>query len=326
MPSSRGTILLGLFLGCLTYLASATAAEPHVVFVTGDCEYRSEITMPLMARILEAKHGMRCTVCYAVNDESGKPEPKHLKNIAGLEALESADLAVLYVRFRQLPDGQLERILAYADSGKPMVGLRTTTHAFRYSDGPNTRWNDGFGRDVFGQRWITHHGHDSSTNVYVAVDGHPIVRGVDPAFHCRSWLYQVVPLHGDCTPLLVGAAVKGVKQKNETFGTPNPVAWTKTDGGKRRFFTTLGHPDDFALESMRRLVINGIYWALGREAEIPAGGANAEIQGDYQPPPTTRAVPDPTLGSDERQFAAGDEGNPKGGNPKGGNPQGAGGN
>lgn len=293
-------------------LGLGQAAEPHVVFVTGDCEYRSEITMPLMARILEAKHDMRCSVCYAINDQTEKPEPKYLKNIAGLEALDSADLAVVFVRFRQLPDDQLQRLLDYSNSGKPMVGLRTSTHAFRYPDGAQAQWNDKFGREVFGQKWINHHGHDSSTNVYVAVDGHPIVRGVDPAFHCRSWLYHVLPLHGNCTPLLVGSAVKGEKHKLETFGTPNPVAWTKVEGQSRRFFTTLGHPEDFTLEPMRRLLINGIYWALGREAEIPAEGTNAEIQGEYQAPPTTRAVPDPTLHSDERQFAAEDEGNPQG--------------
>lgn len=291
-------------------LATSPNPGPHVVFVTGDCEYRSEITMPLVAKILEKQHGMRISICYAVND-SGAREPKYLKNIVGLEELANADLAVFYVRYRQLPDEQLQKIIDYVNSGKPLVGFRTTTHAFRYEDGPHQQYNDGFGRDVFGQKWIHHHGHDSSTNVHVMVGDHPITRGVAPRFHARSWLYQVDPLHGDCTPLLLGSAVKGEKARSEIFGTPNPVAWTKTHNGARVFFTTLGHPQDFADESMRRLVVNGIYWALGREDEIPAAGSKVDLDTPYVAPQTTQAVPDPTIwrGPGQR-YALIEEGHP----------------
>jgi len=266
-----------------------TAAKrvPHVVFVTGDCEYRSEISMPMIARILEAKHNMKCTIIYAVDDGTGKRNPKYRKNIVGLEALKDADLAVFFLRFRQLPDDQLEMVLNYVNSGRPILGLRTSTHAFRYEAGPNVKWNDTFGREVFGQKWITHHGHDSSTNVHVAVKDHPITRGIDARFHCRSWLYHVVPLHGDCTPLIVGAAVKGSEPRKEIFGIPGPVAWTKTFKDSRVFFTTLGHPKDFELESVRRLLINGIYWALGMEKAIPEKGTDAAVQGEYVAPPST---------------------------------------
>ncbi|MER3416435.1 MAG: hypothetical protein C4297_09525 [Gemmataceae bacterium] len=271
-----------------------TPTRPHVVFVTGDCEYRSEITMPMISEILQKHHGMRCTVCTA-RDDRGELRPKYLRNIVGLEALRQADLAVFFIRYRQLPDVQLRSILDYAASGKPLVGLRTTTHAFRYTAGPHMRWNDGFGLDIFGQKWIRHHGHDSSTRVYLAVKDHPIARGLAPEFHCRSWLYHVMPLSGDCHPLLLGAAVKGDKPDGAMFGTPNPVAWTKTYGRARVFFTTLGHPQDFEVESVRRLLVNGIYWALGLEQKIPPEGTKVDYVTPYVAPPTTRAVPDPTL-------------------------------
>lgn len=279
--------------------------KPHVVFVTGDCEYRSEISMPLIAKILETRHGMKCTVCYATDDTTGEIRPKNLKNIKGLEALQTADLVVFYMRFRQLPDDQLKQITDYIETvapGRPVVGLRTTTHAFRYPSGPNTKWNDGFGREVFGQKWISHHGHDSSTRVFVTVKDHPVTRGLAPEFWCRSWLYMVNPLHGDCTPLLVGQALKEPKadetlqkgvQKKQSFGTPHPVAWTKTYKGARVFFTTLGHPMDFEDENMRKLLLNGIYWALGKEKEIPAAGCNADLVGEYKAPPTTMPLGDP---------------------------------
>jgi len=246
--------------------------RPHVVFVTGDDEYRSEATMPMIAKLLESDHGMKCTVCYAIDPETGKNNPQYQKNIAGLEALKNADLAVFYLRFRALPDDQLKMILDYVDSGRPVVGLRTSTHAFRYLSGPKMKFNDNFGISVFGQKWIRHHGHKSSTNVYVAVKDHPITRGVEPEFHCRSWLYHVVPLHGNCLSLLIGSALKTRDPDSDMFGKPSPVAWTKTYNRARVFFTTLGHPMDFETESVRRLLVNGIYWALGMEDKIPASG------------------------------------------------------
>jgi type 1 glutamine amidotransferase len=177
-----------------------------------------------------------------------------------------------------------------------MVGFRTATHAFLYDGkGPHAKWNDDFGRKVWGQRWITHHGHHGErmlTDVkpVAAQKDHPVLRGVGP-FQCPSWLYHVEgggdKIHGDYTPLLVGTSLVSshAKGKNpERFPTTQPVAWTKTarlDTNKeaRVFFTTLGHPHDFKAESMRRMVVNGIYWALGMEKQIPAGGCNADPVG-----------------------------------------------
>ena len=260
----------------LSLLPNLAAKQPHVVFVTGDDEYRSEYSMPMIAKIIEARHGMRTNIAYA------RPTPQTQNNIEGLEVLEDADLAVIYVRFRQLPDGQLKLLLDFVNSGKPLVGLRTTTHAFMYGEGHrHERLNDDFGIDVFGQKWIRHHGHASSTDVSVAPGrmSHPILRGVDPEFHVPSWLYVVDPLHSDSMPLLIG---RTVNPSNGVDHGPQPVAWTKSYRGARVFFTTLGHPDDFRLESVRRLVVNGIYWALGKE--VPEAGAVVPIEGSYNPP------------------------------------------
>ena len=256
----------------------AASERPHVVFVTGDDEYRSEYSMPMIARILEAKHNLRASVAYA------RPTPQTKNNIEGLEALKTADLAVFFLRWRELPEAQLKLILDYTESGKPLVGLRTTTHSFLYPKGhPQEHLNDGFGINVFGQKWIRHHGHTSTTDVSVAAvqAGHPILNGVDKSFHASSWLYVVNPLHGDCVPLLVGRAVNPANNKD--YGA-QPVAWTKTSKGARVFFTTLGHPDDFKQLSVRRLLINGIYWALGKT--IPNGGTDAGIVEGYDPPPS----------------------------------------
>ncbi len=260
---------------------AARKKAPHIVFVTGDDEYRSEITMPFMAKLLGRKKQFKCTILYAVDPQTGQHNPKHQKNIAGLEALKTADLAVFYTRFRDLPDEQLKLILDYVDSGKPIVGLRTSTHAFRYPHGhKNAKYNDGFGRDVFGQKWITHHGHKSTTEVSIipAMSGHPILKGIYGSFPCSSWLYHVAPLVGDCKPLLMGKAINSNKTNNQKkYPLTQPVAWTKTYKGGRVFFTTLGHPKDFEEYSVRRLLMNGIYWAIG--LEVPPGGALAEPKG-----------------------------------------------
>ncbi len=251
-------------------VANAQGRAPLVVFVTGDDEYRSEITMPMIAAILEKRHGLRTSVALA------RPIPQTKTNIEGLDALADADLMVMYTRFRALPDDQLAAIAKYVDSGKPVVGLRTSTHAFMYPQGsPHAALNDGFGRDVFGQRWITHHGNKSTTSVTINAEqaSHPVLRGVTP-FQARSWLYHVMPLNGPATILLEGDSINSQQTAKAAEYPPHqPVAWTREHKGGRVFFTTLGHPADFSEESMRRLLINGILWALGRE--VPAAGADA---------------------------------------------------
>lgn len=104
----------------------------HIVFVTGDEKYRSEEGMPQLAKILAAHHGFRCTVLFAIDPKPGEIDPKVVDNIPGLEVLGSADLMVIFTRFRDLPDDQMKHIVAYVDSGPPIIGLRTATHAFRF--------------------------------------------------------------------------------------------------------------------------------------------------------------------------------------------------
>ena len=258
------------------FFGSLPAQTPKVAFVTGDHEYRSEVSMPMMARILEERHGMRTSVAYA------KPGPQTEDNIEGLDALEDADAAVFFLRWRRLPDSQLAKIVAYLHSGRPIVGVRTATHSFNYPKGhPQERWNDGFGIDVFGQKWLRHHGHLSTTRVTVAPNagGHPVLRGVPDEMTVPSWLYVVNPLLGDAKPVLIGHALN---PQNGVDHGPQPVAWTKTYNGAPVFFMTLGHPEDFQQEGVRRLLVNGIYWALGRD--VPREGADVEIVGEYDPP------------------------------------------
>ncbi len=272
---------------------------PHIVFVTGDEEYRSEESMPMIAKIINRELGAKISMCYSL-DSMGIIDPNNSKNISRLEALETADLMVMFTRFRALPDNQLKMITDYVESGKPVVGFRTSTHAFMYKeDSTKMHMNNEWPTKLFGQQWITHHGHfDDGANPMTSVtliEGkkNPILNGVEP-FDAYSWLYHVDggkwKLYGDSDPFLVGKSLKSNHEMNDRldeFALTNPVAWTKSynyNGIKSRvFFTTLGHPYDFKNSSMRVLALNGIYWALGREDEIPITGVNSTIVGEYDP-------------------------------------------
>lgn len=278
LPRICAVFLMLLGMGLRPMHAPAQPKKPHVVFVTGDHEYSSEATMPIIAAALEKNYGMRVTVLKSSPDENGETD------IPGLEALDTADLAVFFLRWRQLPKEQLAHIQKYLDAGKPVVAFRTTTHAFNYPKGHELeKWN-AFSADYLGGppgwgKGHYHYGHLSSTDVSVipAAAKHPILTGVEKSFHVPSWLYQVRPNYppADATLLLMGHAVNP-DRKN---AVDNPVAWTwKNKAGGRVFMTTLGHPDDFRVEPFQRLVINGIHWALGKPVPKKwAGKMNIEV-------------------------------------------------
>jgi len=258
--------------------------KPHIVFVTGDEEYRSEETMPMLARILHRDHGFSVSVCFALTEDV--IDPNRTDNIEGLEILENADMMIVNTRFRDLPDDQLKYITAFAESGKPMAGFRTATHAFRYGGGNpmDKKWP----HKVFALPWISHHGGKNSTDATPVAENaaHPVLRGVEP-FHARSWLYHSDTLLDSATPLLTGRAVTGADPGGEHFRDPHTVAWVHNyegeNGKSRVFFTTLGHPTDFKQESMRKLALNGTLWALGMDDSIPESGSNPEFAAPYEP-------------------------------------------
>jgi type 1 glutamine amidotransferase len=274
----------------------------HIVFLVGDEEYRSEDSMPQLAKILAMHHGFKCTVLFAVNKQTGEIDPQTLDNIPGLEALQTADLMVMFLRFRELPDDQMKYIIDYTNSGKPIVGLRTSTHAFNYvkhKDSPYAKYSfrskeldGGYGRQVFGETWINHYGHhqrESTRGLIVKGMGNDsIAKGIDDIWG-ESDVYGLTTLTGDSKPLVMGQVLSGMNPKDK----PNPdkklipVAWTKTytgDKGKtaRVFTTTMGHSFDFFSEGFRRRLVNACYWALGMENKIPAK-SKVDFVGRYNP-------------------------------------------
>jgi type 1 glutamine amidotransferase len=302
---------------------SATAADPwvvyqgsdgigkgkHIVFISGDEEYRSEEALPQLAKILAKHQGFKCTVLFAIDPKTGTINPNVTNNIPGLEALKTADLMVIFTRFRDLPDDQMKNVADYIDAGKPVVGLRTATHAFnngsskayaKYSWGSKKDWDGGFGRHVLGETWVNHHGSHGSqaTRGIIAPDAerHPILRGIkDGDVFGPTDVYTVnLPLPGDSKPLVLGQVVAGMKPDDKPLEGPKnnpmmPVAWVKTyrgaDGQSGRVFTTtMGASQDLVYEGTRRMIVNACLWAAGLDDKIP-DKTNVEIVGTFQPSP-----------------------------------------
>ena len=135
----------------------------NIVLVSGDEEYRSEEALPQLAKILATRHGFTCTVLFAIDPKEGVIDPNQRSNIPGLAALDKADLMIVFTRYRDLPDDQMKHVADYVDSGRPVIGLRTATHAFKLSSttygrfssgGKEPGWEGGFGRQVLGQDWV----------------------------------------------------------------------------------------------------------------------------------------------------------------------------
>jgi type 1 glutamine amidotransferase len=279
----------------------------HVVLISGDEEYRSEEALPQLGKILARHHGFQCTVLFAVDPKDSTINP-NVSNIPGLEALKTADLMIVALRFRDLPDEQMKHIALYVESGRPIMGLRTATHCFNINKNKtyakysyNSReWDGGFGRQILGETWISHHGQHGkqSTRGLIAkgMENHPIVRGIkDKGVWGPTDVYGVrLPLPEGCEPLVMGQVLVGMKVTDEPVqGKKNdpmmPVAWIRTlkrsDGKVTRVFTTtMGASEDLLSEGFRRLLVGAAYWTLGMEDQI-SGRSSVAIVGDYQPRP-----------------------------------------
>jgi type 1 glutamine amidotransferase len=275
----------------------------HVVLVSGDEEYRSEEALPQLGKILSQRHGFKCTVLFAIDPETGDIDPQQSSNIPGLESLASADLMIIATRFRSLPDEQMKHIVEYVEAGKPIIGLRTATHAFNFkgqSAYAHYGWNykgeefsQGFGRQVLGETWISHHGkHKSeSTRGLVADDSHPIATGIkDGDIWGPSDVYGVrLPLPGDSHPIVLGQILTGMSATDEPVADERndpmmPIAWTRSYKGGRIFTTTMGAATDLQNEALRRLLLNAALWCVGREDKITSD-LSVEIVGSYEPTP-----------------------------------------
>ena len=277
----------------------------HVVFISGDEEYRSEEALPMLAQIMAVHHGFKCTVLFAINPETGEIDPATLDNIPGLKTLETADLMVIATRFRELPDKEMKYIVDYINSGKPVMGLRTATHGFNYKKNPdspyakydfrNEQFEGGFGRQVLGETWVAHHGHHGKEScrgiINEAMSDSPILKGVADIWG-PSDVYTVRELTGEPDVLVYGQVLEGMNPSDAatTSGKNDPmmpVAWIKNYTGEngeqsRVFTTTMGASVDLISPDLRRLLVNGCYWCMRME-DLISDMSNVDYVSGYKP-------------------------------------------
>ena len=273
----------------------------HIVFLAGDHEYRSEEALPALARILAKRYGFKCSVFITTDPKTGHIEPGS-SHISGLEALKNADLMVVFLRFQDFPDAEMQHIADYLDRGGPIVGFRTATHAFQIKRpdakflkftwrGGDEAYPGGFGRQILGETWVSHYGtnHKQSSRLLIepSQTDHPILRGVKDVW-VQSGGYTADPLQPSVI-LARGQVLNGMTPDSPPASDKQqmPVAWVRTYAGAsgrtaRVFTTTHGASEDLLNEGFRRMVVNACLWAAGFEKSITASG-DISFVGPYQP-------------------------------------------
>ncbi|MEX2171577.1 MAG: PVC-type heme-binding CxxCH protein [Pirellulales bacterium] len=275
----------------------------HIVFLSGDEEYRSEEALPMLAKILSQRHGFRCTVLFAIDPQSGEIDPNNRESLPGSEALDSADAIVMALRFRAWSGEAIDRFVKAHAAGKPIIALRTSTHPFSFPEGSPYQELNRFGEEVLGEEWVSHWGkHKAEATrgvIESAAKDDPILRGVTDVFGDTD-VYEAYPPE-DATILLRGQVLSGMTpdatpasyaktrasdgQQQDVNEPMMPVAWTrevKNEAGNtnRIFCTTMGSATDLDDEGLRRLVVNAVFWGL--QAEVPKK-ANVDTIGEYKP-------------------------------------------
>jgi type 1 glutamine amidotransferase len=215
------------------------AGPLKVCLISGSAEYESDKSLAKWQTYLEKNYPIRCTRAFATSET----------DLPGLENLADCDVAVLFTRRLKLKGDQLERLKKYCQSGRPLVGIRTASHAIQ-------TWLD-LDHEVLGGNYKGHYDVGPVCEVKFAdgAKGHPVLAGVRP-FPSKASLYKNTGLAKDVNLLLTGTIP----------GHTEPLAWTRMHGGGRVFYTSLGHQTDFDHPDFVRLITNALYWTAGRSA------------------------------------------------------------
>jgi len=267
----------------------------HIVLIAADHEYRSEETIPALARILAKTYGFKCTVLFSV-DEEGYLKAGH-SNVPHMDKLNDADSLILFARFLDLPDDQMAPLIQYLKDGKPILSLRTSTHAFN-NGGKGTYahldWkakDTNFGRQIVGEGWAGHYGtnHKQSTRLDIIPEqaNHPILTGVDSMWvECGG--YMADPRE-PVTVLAMAQPINGMTpdSPNDSEKPPVPGLWTTSytyEGGKEGqvVTSTYGASEDIQNDGYRRSLINSALYLSGLSDKIKAD-SNIDFIGVYQP-------------------------------------------
>ena len=250
-------IVLAVLLNAISSLATESAKPPQVFFMIGEPEYGTSTNLPNFAKAELESRGVHCTFSILTNDASD--------SFPGMEALKQADILFISVRRHAPPPEQMRLIRDHIASGKPVVGIRTASHAFGKKKGAKEGAWEEFDHEILGGNYQNHYGKGLSSVIKPVSEmmKHPVLRGVSvDGFATSAPLYKNKGLDKADTILMTGQ-LRGL---NET----EPVAWVNEKNGRRVFYTSLGAPEDFHQPAFRKLLLNGIFWAMNvSETKLP---------------------------------------------------------
>lgn len=229
-------------LAVFIFLACATArAEPiKIHMISGSREYKSEESLKALKAELEELHDVQITASWVKDGAMDLPN---------IDKIPGADLLIVFTRRIKLPEEQMAIIRKHWESGKPIVGMRTASHAFQKDD------NETFDRKVMGGNYQGHFGGEAVKVTTAGGVKHPVLEGVQP-FESKK-LYKAGPLAETVVLLQNGS----LDSKKETHA----VTWINEYNGGRMFYTSLGVPSDFENDNFKRMIINAIFWTTGRK-------------------------------------------------------------
>ncbi len=266
--------------------------KKHIVLISGDEEYRSEESCPMLAKILNKHHGFKTTVLFAINPDGGYMDSNYQKNIPGMEAIATADVVIIGTRFRTLPADQLKPLSDHLIAGKPVIGFRTATHGFKGSGDMGGLKAGEFGPKILGEGWAGHYGgHKRQGARGVIVDAnkaHAVLRGVADVF-ADSDVYGVKKVTDEnATILLKGQVTATLSPDSKAVEGKElqPSAWLKEykvpkgEKAGTAFCTTMGAATDFRSEGLRRLLVNATFFLAG--LDVPKK-ANVDFVDAFDP-------------------------------------------
>lgn len=226
---------------------------PHIVFLLGEKEYQTLESVPKFFEEDLKPKGYTATFITASHEDDVRDDFDGLA-----EALGKADLCFVSVRRRAPAADDMEALKAFVASGKPIVAIRTSSHAFHLRGKPapegKALWEE-FDPGILGGNYHGHYGDEmAKVSIVDSAGDHPILAGVKKLPDSDK-LYQARPLK-ESTTLLLEASIEGMD--------PEPVAWTNLAGKKkaRIFYTSLGQASDFADAEFRQFLVNAVAWAL----------------------------------------------------------------
>ena len=234
-------VVLAIGLALADPALAETKPPLKVCMLSGSGEYKSDESLTAFKPFLESNYHVACTLIKAGDKAKGLP---------GIEAVKDCDLLFVFVRRNTLPEDQLKIVQAYCEAGRPVVGIRTASHAFQ-------NWLE-FDKTVLGGNYRGHYGAGAKaqTTFDEKAKDHPVLKGVKPFASAYS-LYKNTGLADDVTLLATATA------KDET----EPVAWTRIHKGGRVFYTSFGGPDDFQDANFKQMIVNAIFWTAKRDVE-----------------------------------------------------------